>query len=236
MCGDPLMNANKKIAVLCDFDGTVSAEDVGNLLFRTFARGADPGDVVDRWKRGEISSRECLEHEASLARCTSGQLQEFVQGCRLDPYFKDFHDFARQRGIEVVVLSDGLDRYIEQLLLRHGLGAIEFFANRLHLDGDTLRVEFPWYNMLECTDCGCCKTHHLYRYRQEGYFIVYVGDGLSDRCPCENADLVFAKGDLLAHCRRQKIDCIEFRNFRDVEREVLKRLVLNGENPSARYR
>jgi 2-hydroxy-3-keto-5-methylthiopentenyl-1-phosphate phosphatase len=56
---------------------------------------------------------------------------------------------------------------------------------------------------------------------------VYVGDGLSDRCPSENADLVFAKGDLLAHCREKHIDCIEFRNFRDVEREVLRRLVLD---------
>jgi len=134
------------------------------------------------------------------------------------------------------VLSDGLDHYIERMLLRNGLGAIEFFANRLHLEDETLRVEFPWYNMLECTECGCCKTHHLQRYREQGYFIVYVGDGLSDRCPCESADLVFAKGDLLSHCRDKNIACVEFRNFRDVEREVLKRLVLTGKNPSPRYR
>jgi len=218
----------KKIAVLCDFDGTVAQDDVGNLLFRTFSRG-DAADVVARWKRGEISSRECLEKEAELVRCCPDELKRFVHSHRLDPYFKDFHDFARQRGIEVVVLSDGLDYYIEQLLMRNGLGGIEFFANRLHVDGGTLRVEFPWYNLLACTECGCCKTHHLFRYRNEGYYIVYVGDGLSDRCPCESADLVFAKGDLLQHCRTRKIAHIEFRNFRDVEREVLKRLLLNGE-------
>lgn len=230
------MNATKKIAVLCDFDGTVSQEDVGNLLFRTFARAGDPGDVVERWKRGEISSRECLEREASLARCSAADFQEFVLARRLDPYFKDFHDFARQRGIEVVVLSDGLDRYIEQMLFRNGLGGIDVYSNHARVVGEDLRVEFPWYDMLDCTDCGCCKTHHLYRYREQGYFIVYVGDGLSDRCPCEKADLVFAKGDLLEHCRSNHISCIEFSNFRDVEREVLKRLVLSGGNPSPRYR
>ncbi len=229
------MNDTRRIAVLCDFDGTVAREDVGNLLFRTFVRNGDAHEVVERWKRGEISSRECLEQEASLARCRSDELTRFIQDRPLDPYFKDFHDFARQRGIEVVVVSDGLDQYIEQMLLRNGLGAIEFFANRLHIDGESLRVEFPWYDRLDCTDCGCCKTHHLENYRRQGYFIVYVGDGLSDRCPCENADLVFAKGDLLAHCRRKKIACVEFRNFRDVEREVLKRLVLAA-NPSPRYR
>ncbi|MCI0452822.1 MAG: MtnX-like HAD-IB family phosphatase [Candidatus Latescibacteria bacterium] len=219
----------KKIAVLCDFDGTVAQDDVGDLLFRTFARHDGAKDAVEQWMRGEISSRECLEREAAAARCCPHELQDFLSARRLDPYFRDFHDFARQRGIEVVVLSDGLDYYIEQILIRHGLGGIEFFANQLRIDGDTLRVEFPWYDMLSCTECGCCKTHHLMRYRQEGYFIVYVGNGLSDRCPCESADLVLAKGELLEHCRAQNIGAVEFRNFRDVEREVLKRLVLDGE-------
>ncbi|HEU4364653.1 MAG TPA: MtnX-like HAD-IB family phosphatase [Candidatus Krumholzibacteria bacterium] len=226
----------RKIAVLCDFDGTVAQDDVGNLLFRTFAANGDAAAVVSKWQRGEISSRECLEQEASLAQCCAEELQKFVNARPLDPYFKDFHDFARQRGIEVVVLSDGLDYYIEQILIRNGLGEIEFFANQLRLEGQKMRVAFPWYNLLECTDCGCCKTHHLLRYREEGYFIVYVGDGLSDRCPCESADLVFAKGDLLAHCRQKDIAHVEFRNFRDVEREVLKRLVLNGDAPSPRER
>ena len=224
----------RKIAVLCDFDGTVAREDVGNLLFRTFAAHGDASEVVSRWKRGEISSRECLEHEAALARCCAAELERFVQSRPLDPYFKDFHDFAHRRGIEVVVLSDGLDYYIEQILIRNGLGHIDFFANQLRIEGRELRIKFPWYNLLECTDCGCCKTHHLLRYRDRGYFIVYVGDGLSDRCPCASADLVFAKGDLLTHCRRENIEHVEFRNFRDVEREVLKRLVLNGDSPSPR--
>jgi 2-hydroxy-3-keto-5-methylthiopentenyl-1-phosphate phosphatase len=219
----------RKIAVLCDFDGTVARDDVGNLLFRTFARDGDATEVVAMWKRGEISSRECLEREVALVRCRPDELQGFVISRELDPYFKDFHDFALQRGIEVIVLSDGLDYYIERILLRNGLGGVEFYANRLRIDGATLKIEFPWYNRLDCTDCGCCKTHHLNRYREHGYYIVYVGDGLSDRCPSESADLIFAKGDLLRHCRTRNIAHIEFRNFRDVEREVLKRLVLDGE-------
>lgn len=218
----------KKIAVLCDFDGTVAQDDVGDLLFRTFAQNGDAQAAIERWMRGEISSRECLERGAAATRCCPDTLEKFLSARRLDPYFKDFHDFARRRGIEVVVLSDGLDYYIEQILIRNGLGAIEFFANRLRIDGEALKVEFPWHDMLACTECGCCKTHHLFRYRQEGYYIVYVGNGLSDRCPCESADLVLAKGELLDHCRANNIGAVEFKNFRDVEREVLKRLVLDA--------
>jgi 2,3-diketo-5-methylthio-1-phosphopentane phosphatase len=220
----------QKVVVLCDFDGTVAEEDVGDLLFQRFG-GPSARDAARSWERGEISSRECLEKQVLAAsRCTPEALRSFTHTCRLDPYFKDFHDFARRRGIEVVVLSDGLDFYIERMLARNGCGAIEFFANHLRIDVQTLRVEFPWYNLRDCTECGCCKTHHLYRYRHQGYFIVYVGNGLSDRCPSENADLVFAKGELLAYCREKRINCVEFANFRDIEREVLRRVVLGDAN------
>jgi 2,3-diketo-5-methylthio-1-phosphopentane phosphatase len=215
--------------VLCDFDGTVSEKDVGDLLFRRFG-GAAACDAAARWERGEISSRECLETQIESTLCSPEDLRSFAHACRLDPYFRDFHDFARRRGIEVVVLSDGLDFYIEQMLSRNRCGSVEFYSNRLRVEGNTWRVDFPWYNVRECTDCGCCKTHHLMRYRDRGYFIVYVGNGLSDRCPSENADLVFAKGELLDHCREKQIRCIEFRNFRDVEREVLRRIVMGEDS------
>jgi len=218
-----------KIAILCDFDGTVAQDDVGNLLFKTFSGNGGPGDVVERWRRGEISSRECLEREAEMARVRQDELDKFLLKRKLDPYFKDFHDFAKKRGMEVVIMSDGLDYYIESMLIKNGLGEIDFFANRLKINGDALEVEFPYYDLLGCEDCACCKMHHLYNYRDQGYYIIYVGDGLSDACPCTTADLVFAKGNLLEFCRETGVDHIEFRNFRDVEREVLERIVLGGE-------
>jgi len=218
-----------KIAIMCDFDGTVAQEDVGNLLFRTFSDNGGTSAVVERWRRGEISSRECLEHEAKLARAKQNDLDDFITKRRLDPYFKDFHDFAKKRGMEVVIMSDGLDYYIESMLVKSGLGEIEFYANRLKLNGDTLKIEFPYYDMLGCQDCACCKTHHLFTYRDQGYYIIYVGDGQSDFCPCSSADLVFAKGRLLEYCRDAGVDHIEFRNFRDIEREVLQRIVLGNE-------
>jgi len=219
----------KPVAILCDFDGTVARDDVGNRLFSRFAGNGRSAQVVELWKRGEISSRECLEREAELARASREELGRFVAECKLDPYFKDFHDFASKRGMEVVIMSDGLDFYIEQMLLRNGLGQVEFYSNRLRIDGDRLRIEFPHYNAMDCTDCGCCKTHHLTRYRDQGYYVVYVGDGLSDRCPSEAADLVLAKGDLKRHCDARGIPYVPFRNFRDVEREILKRIVLSGQ-------
>jgi len=216
----------KKIAIVCDFDGTVAGEDVGNLLFRTFTPDGRASEVVAQWKQGLMSSRECLERECAMARVSKEELDLFIQRRSLDPYFKDFWDFAKKSGMEMVILSDGLDYYIEKMLVRNGVADVEFYANKLRLSDHTMEVEFPYYDLLDCKDCGNCKKYHLERYREKGYFIIYVGDGLSDRCPSESADLVFAKGDLLLHCRRKGIEHVEFRNFRDVEREVLQRFFL----------
>ncbi|MCZ6765643.1 MAG: MtnX-like HAD-IB family phosphatase [bacterium] len=218
----------EKIAILCDFDGTVSVDDVGNTLFQTFADPELSGPVIEDWKAGRISSRECLEREAELAHATRADLDEFAGRCQLDPYFKDFIDFTRKRGMEFVIVSDGLDHYIERMLVRNGLGDIDFFANVLHIIDDKLQVSFPYYDLRECQDCGNCKTHHLEQYKRQGYYIVYIGNGLSDRCPCHYSDLVFAKGELLDFCRIADIEHVPFTNFRDIEREMVQRFVLNG--------
>lgn len=218
-----------KIAILCDFDGTVARDDVGNLLFQKFAGAEESGAVVREWKAGLISSKECLEREAKLARVSREALDEFIARRKLDPYFKDFVDFARRSSMEVIIVSDGLDYYIEKMLIRSGLAHLDFFANALKVNERALHVKFPYYDLLDCKSCGNCKTYHMQKYKADGYFVVYVGNGLSDRCPSEYADLVFAKGDLLCYCRDNGVESTAFGNFRDVERELVRRFVLNEE-------
>jgi 2-hydroxy-3-keto-5-methylthiopentenyl-1-phosphate phosphatase len=224
----------RKLAILCDFDGTVARDDVGHLLFYKFTDNHLTEEVVDRWKRGEISSRECLEREAALARVSKEELDDFIILRKLDPYFKDFVDFAVKRGMEVAIVSDGLDYYIEKMLFRNGSAHVDFYANKLKVSNRTLKITFPFHDLLECTNCGNCKTFHLEQYRKKGYYIVYVGNGLSDTCPSQSADLVFAKGDLRTFCRDNDIYHITYKNFRDIEREVLKRFWIEEDFTSRR--
>jgi 2,3-diketo-5-methylthio-1-phosphopentane phosphatase len=214
-----------RIAVLCDFDGTIARDDVGNLFFRTFG-GPGAERIVDEWKNGAISSRTCMEREASLVKASRHEVDRFVCRCKLDPYFKDFIDFTARNDIEVVIVSDGLDHYIENMLMRNGLGDLQFYANVTRFGDGRLTVEFPYYDLRDCRDCGNCKTHHLEKFRRAGYYIIYVGNGLSDRCPATHSDLVFAKSELLEFCRQNGLNHVPYGNFRDVEREMLSRFVL----------
>lgn len=219
---------SRKIAILCDFDGTIAERDVGHHFFGTFIADKDGwNDLVDRWKLGLISSRECLEREFERLDADRKDLDAFINNEKLDQYFKDFVDFCNKRKFDILIVSDGLDYYIERMLMNSGLGYLDYKANRLIMsNGNLSGIEFPYYNTLECTRCGNCKRRHLEKLKEEGCFVVYIGNGLSDRCPVEYAELVFAKGELLEHCEQEEIACIPFSNFRDIERELTGRFLL----------
>ncbi len=216
---------SRKIAVLCDFDGTVARRDIGHCFFEKYVTDRDHwARLLEDWKIGLISSRECLTEEIGMIEAGMAEMNSFIEEEQLDPYFRDFVDFCNVNKYEIQILSDGLDYYIDNMLMRAGLGFIDFKANHLvHRNGRITGVEFPYFNALDCGMCGNCKKAHLQKMKDQGFFTIYAGNGYSDRCPSEIADLVFAKDDLRSHCEHQKCNYLGFRNFRDVEREVSTR-------------
>ncbi len=208
--------------IYCDFDGTAANNDVGNLLFRTFADNR-VYDIVNSWKEGKISSKECLIEECRIARVTRTELENFVNSQELDPFFKNFVEFSQSKNLEVEIVSDGLDFYIERILKNHALDSIvKVHSNRLiFIDQNQIKPEFPYYEQ-GCGHCANCKGYHVRKARENHNPIVYVGDGLSDRCGANEADIVFAKTgrDLLDYCRQSQISHFEFQNFQDVLNKI----------------
>lgn len=217
---------SNKVAIVCDFDGTVAKRDVGHCFFETYVRDGERREkILEEWKVGILSSRDCLEEEVSMLEAGTEELREFVDKEELDPYFSDFVDFCNTRKYEILILSDGLDYYIDYILMKFGLGFIDYKANHLRIsNGDIKGVDFPYYDLIDCRMCGNCKRKHVEDLVLKGYFTVYVGNGFSDRCASQYADIIFAKDDLLDHCSHEKISHEKFDNFRDVERVLSTKL------------
>jgi 2-hydroxy-3-keto-5-methylthiopentenyl-1-phosphate phosphatase len=51
---------------------------------------------------------------------------------------------------------------------------------------------------------------------EQGYDVVYIGDGMSDIYPARRASHVFAIGDLWQKCRDEGLSCVTFTDFFDV--------------------
>jgi len=211
------------IRVYCDFDGTVASSDVGDLLFRTLA-GEKAIAIVRRYLDGEINARECLQQEcAAVGHATPAMVERFLDGLRLDPAFPDFVRFCDERNVPLIILSDGLDFYVSRLLERNGLQHLRWYANHLDFvpEGDRIRLvpSFP-YRDAECEQCANCKRNHLLTTSGDDDIIVYVGDGISDRCPVRYADVVFAKKRLVRYCQEQNVTYHEYSTFADVRRRL----------------
>ena len=223
--------------VLVDFDGTLAVADVGNRFFHRFT--IDPQRwlrLIEDWKQGRLTARECLARECELARATPAEAHAFVRGFDLVPEAAGFTAAARAAGHQVAVASDGLSFYIEDLLARAGV-RLPHHANRLRFEDAGLVPEFgsegPSFAMqggrvararpeagAGCGACGQCKGAVLAEARATGRYrrLVLVGDGYSDRCGARAADVLYAKDDLLAWCGANGLDARPFATLADVAR------------------
>jgi 2-hydroxy-3-keto-5-methylthiopentenyl-1-phosphate phosphatase len=209
------------VKIFVDFDGTISTHDVGNALFRQFGGSACEGFIAE-YHQEKISAQECFRREAAAAGSfLPADLDALLDRQTIDPGFTTFVDFCRQRGIEFHIVSDGLDYYIERILLAHGITNVPYVANSLALapagvDGRvSLSPSFP-YGDSECDRCACCKRNYMLTHCDDEDIIVFIGEGYSDRCPVQYADIVFAKMDLQAFCQRENISYYVYGSFYDV--------------------
>jgi len=203
---------NGRTLAVCDFDGTVCTVDMGNAILNRFSR--TKWTEIDRaYCAREIGSRTAYRMLTPMLRASRQGMIDFIRkNARLDPEFPAFVRFCRQHGVDVMILSDGLDFYIETFLKQFDLQGIDYYANRLSFGREeALDIDFP--HSSECGSCGTCKSGILRRSRAGYDTVIYVGDGFSDICPAREADCVFAKGVLYEACMRNGTSCIRYEHF-----------------------
>lgn len=211
-----------RLKVFVDFDGTVTAEDVGDVFFRTFG-GPHCDSYTGAYRDGRISARECFRSETAAIRSLDEEAAgRFLKEREMTAGFPEFVGFCAGREIGLHILSDGLDYYITTILQHHNLGSVPFSSNVFTVsppgpDGrSAVSIAFP-HSDVDCDRCACCKRNLMLTMTGDDDFLAYVGDGYSDRCVARYADVVFAKGDLQRFCQESNISHYLYRSFHDVQ-------------------
>ena len=211
------MNENLSYIVFTDFDGTISLNDIGDSMFQRFGDDAVCEEIFTMYRSEKVNARECWQKGcASVGSLTKEEFASFVNEQPIDKFFKPFVEFCQSKQIPLTVLSDGFDAYIDSVLGREGLGWLPRFSNTLQFNNDgTIEPLFPYSNG-DCSRCANCKRNHMLTRSGDEHVIVYIGDGYSDRCPVQFADVVFAKGSLVRFCEMNNITFTRFETFADV--------------------
>lgn len=203
------------LRVFCDFDGTITKADTADAIFSAFA-APEWRDVEALWEAGEIGSAECMRLQMELVHASLPELDSMLDSLEIDPTFPAFSEFCSQNGIQLTILSDGVDYFIRRILRRFQLHHLPIRANRLVKLGERrFSLDHP-FSVKDCASgagtCKCAATALGATLLET----VMIGDGRSDFCVAQEADIVFAKKNLLSYTREQGIPSVAFSNFSDI--------------------
>jgi 2-hydroxy-3-keto-5-methylthiopentenyl-1-phosphate phosphatase len=204
--------------VQCDFDGTVTQEDMGFFLLDTFAQ-KEWRNWLELYRSDKITVGEFNSRAFAMVRAAKEELLEAtLSQVKLREGFPELVGYCRQKGLRLVVVSNGLDFYIASILNYAGLGDVEAHAARTWFRPGRLEVKYIGPDGVPLD--SDFKAAYTRLFLKEGYRVAYVGNGPSDINPASLCQHIFARDGLLEYCQEKRLPCQPFEDFHDVIREL----------------
>ena len=209
--------------IFCDFDGTITRKDSGDEFFRVFGQFESLHSALIQ---GKYTVTEYYKHICSTLQIPSREaILSFADNCEIDAYFSQFLEFVESKNWAFTIVSDGFDAYINPILSGTGYDHLNIYCNVLQNN----QHSGEWFPMFPNADercscfCASCKMKVVLKSSHPDDMIIYIGDGLSDICPVQVADMVFAKGSLASFCNQHGIVHHNWNSFFDILSVLKKR-------------
>jgi len=208
-----------RIAVLADFDKTVTVRDASYAILDNFA-SEDWRRVESEAYSGKYTIMEALSLQAAMVRGTPEEIDALVRdSVHLRDGFAEFAKGCRRDGIHLEICSDGFAHTIPLVLEREGLEWIPYTSNRTWYENGGMGIAFD-HHMPYCPINGNCKCHQYNRLRAGHDIVAYVGDGGTDACVAAKAQVLFARDWLADYCSGKGIDFTPWSDWSDVWRSI----------------
>lgn len=211
-----------KITFFIDFDGTITKKDTCIAMNNAFVQG-DWQSIDLKWQNKMLSTEEAARATFKLYNADERKLKQFLlDEIEIDEYFIPFLQYCRKKDCDIYILSDGYDFNIKTVLGKYGIKDVPFYSNELIISDKDFDVNTV-HSSDSCGRCGTCKTNLINKLKPKEGLTVYVGDGYSDMCAAQKADIIFAKDHLLSYCRDNNIPAKAFNNFSDIKNWILEK-------------
>ena len=205
-----------KTLVQCDFDGTLTQEDVSFLILDAFG-SRDWRQLLTQYREGKISVGYFNMKAFAMVKADKQTVLKFVKSkAKIRAGFHELLAYCHEKGFEFVIVSNGLDFYIKTILRDVGMDNIEVFAAQTQFSPDGIDVRYigPDGNQLE----DSFKEAYVRLFLGRGYRLIYAGNGISDLSPARQAHHIFATGELLTYCKDVNLNCTPFIDLNDIIR------------------
>jgi len=210
--------------LLLDFDGTITCHDseiyVASRVLDEKSR-AELSMLVSLYEHLKIGVGEYYRRYFSLMDLDPEQWRQLAVMVPIRAGFGDLLALCQQENIEVMILSEGLDLFIEPLLKKLGFAGLSLSCNRVDWQSGKPLV-LPALNAESCERCVNCKGAYARRFLASGRKVALVGNGASDLCAARELDLVFARDHLARLCHSEDIPFVQWESFSDINLKLLR--------------
>lgn len=213
-----------KLALVTDFDGTISDED----FFWFVADKYFDDKALAPWQQylaGKISHFDALNEMFAQIHLPEKDFLEFIDGIKYDAKFLPTVELCHQLDIPVCICSAGCDYYINHLIGNIiSKYKIKLVTNLGVYNPETglKMISPPEKSPLYNKEVGISKAGVVGLYHAKGYKVIFAGDGPPDFSPAQLADVVFAKKILLKRCQEANMKTQPFNDFCDVYNYILE--------------
>jgi len=211
------MSVNKRNTLIqCDFDGTITEEDVSFLLLDTFATD-NWRQLLEDYRTGNIPVGHLNREAFAMVKADKQSMLEAMTGkVKIRDGFHELVSYCRREGFRFVIVSNGLDFYIDKILKDLNLQDIEVYAAQTKFLYKGLQVQYigPDGDVL---DEGF-KEAYVDLFLRSDYRMVYAGNGVSDFPAASRCNYIFATDQLLATCKEKKVECTAFTDLNEIIR------------------
>jgi 2-hydroxy-3-keto-5-methylthiopentenyl-1-phosphate phosphatase len=214
----PTMPSNRPMLVQCDFDGTVTIGDVSFQILDEFT-GTAWRREFDDYMAGKITVNRFNANAFARVKADRVTLDKFVrEKVVVRPGLQDLLAVCRERGFRFVIVSNGMDFYIETILKMLGLTNIEFVAGQARFTPQGIKAWYPGPDGHPVEDGF--KESWTRKYLADGYQVAYIGNGASDFAPARLCLRIFGVDNLLEKCRQEGVACTPFNDLGEVARAL----------------
>lgn len=209
---------NTKIALVTDFDGTIIFDDIFWFLVDHYL-DKEQLEPWNQYLRGELNHFDALNQIFQNLRVSEEELNNFVKGIKPDEYFLPTVELCKEKHIPIYITSAGCDYYINKIIgdiiTEYGITLITNkgeYSEETGLKMTPLPKDSPFYNK----EIGISKKAVVEKLQEEGYKIIFAGDGKPDFAPAEISEVVFARKSLLKRCKEEGIKTERFQSYKDI--------------------
>lgn len=206
-----------KWALVCDFDGTITLKDVGDVILTHF-KAVTKQEIKDSYN-SDVDMAKWMKETFMRLTATPKEIEKhLLKTILIRKGFKDIIKFCDKNNIPLEIVSGGLDLYSKPLFKKWNLRVKSFFG-KAKFTKNGYRISYSYLNGYSLDDF---KEARVKFHQTKKRKVIFCGDATTDLKAAMIADKVYATKKLLSLCKTNKIETSWLRTFCDIQKFIIR--------------